>query len=72
MNELQFILRHLVGESGCAFALGNLGWAYSKGAGIPQNLDKAAEYYERAIKMGEHQFKKLLDDIYDDTNEFKK
>ena len=72
MKELQFILRHLAGESGCAFALGNLGWAYSNGAGIPQNLDKAAEYYERANKIGEHQFKILLDNIYDDTKEFKK
>ena len=52
-------------ESGSAFAAGKLGWAYQKGLGVEQDLNKALELYQYAARSGMTYWQYLLAHAYE-------
>ena len=53
-------------------ALRNVGNFYLYGTGVKQDFDKAAKWLQLAIKEGYNEAKIELDEIFDQTTQFKK
>lgn len=52
-------------ETGSAYAAGKVGWAYQKGFGVDQDLDKALELFEYAAEHGMTYWQYLLAHAYE-------
>ena len=58
-------------EKGCPVAFRNVALYLQNGYGVTQNIDSAAKWYKLAISKGYWEAKEELDDIYDQTVNFK-
>ena len=52
-------------DTGSAYAAGKMGWAYQKGLGVEQNIERALELYNLAAKRGMTYWQYLLAHAYE-------
>ena len=71
-DQLAFLFYCLAAEKGSSAGMCKIGLFWKNGIRIKQNIDKAAYFYEKALKNGYYKAKKLLDNIYDQTKTFKR
>ena len=57
---------------GCPVAFRNVALYLQNGYGTQKNLDEAAKWYLKAVQEGYWEAKEELDEIYDQTDTFKR
>lgn len=61
-NKSQF-KKDITGELGHENSLYHLAYCYEKGDGVPQDVNKAIELYEKCAKSGDHAAKRKIEKL---------